>query len=170
MNKLALALTFWLLGCPANPEPLKGSIETMVNQESYELNVDDGFPVGTPYPVTVTQYLSPLSARSTFANHGEVPVGVLGAQVQYPASVILMVLPGSDLNRFGVTPGDRILSIDGRRSNSMSNFRGLPGSVMVLSILHGGLIYDLPVRRVDSREFLNYDGYYRGCASQTRSW
>jgi hypothetical protein len=107
------------------------------------------------------------------ASGGEESYGVLGAVVDEPTGMLKTVFPESDLNRFGVHPGDRILGINGHRydpSTWQAECRGIPGGVIELVIAHEGLVSTYPVKRTDSRALAGKASYYRKWANRTRSW
>ena len=116
-------------------------------------------------------------------NHGEAPVGVLGAAMEAQGNLdsgtILTVYPDSDLVRFGIQSGDRLICVDGhpypmpiRMSQDLC--RGVPGTYMTMEILHAGRILCLQIKRTDARLHARYDyssdHYFQWCASQTRRW
>jgi hypothetical protein len=104
---------------------------------------------------------------------GEESFGVLGAVVDEATGVFKAVFPESDLNRFGVHPGDRVLAIGGHRydpSTWQAECRGVPGSVMELVIAHEGLVSTYPVKRTDSRALAGNGSYFQKWAKRTRSW
>ncbi|MBX9876972.1 MAG: hypothetical protein K2Y22_00800 [Candidatus Obscuribacterales bacterium] len=108
-------------------------------------------------------------------NHGEIPVGVLGAYTEGDDGTITKILPGSDLLRLGVVVGDKIRKIDGAVHTNADNFRnacrGLPGSTMILTIERNGQTAPYIIKRTDARLYTNdSDGYYKWCVEQIKRW
>jgi hypothetical protein len=111
--------------------------------------------------------------------HGELPVGVLGAEISMMDGTIQQIFPGSDLGRMGVTIGDRIITINGHHWTNRSIYddcRGDPGTYIDMMIIHQSRPFNIQVMRTDCRQFLNYDyfgirpGYYHWCAARTQRW
>jgi hypothetical protein len=105
---------------------------------------------------------------------GEATIGCLGANFTNDG-MLRIIYPPSDLNRFGIAPGDRILSINGEKWPGMHKFQrkclGLPGTVMTLGILHNGQAQLYEVRRISSRELVQYGGgYYSQYANKYVTW
>jgi len=109
-------------------------------------------------------------------NHGEMAVGVLGAYTEDNDGTITKILPGSDLIRLGIKPGDKIKKINGVFYADPNKFRdacrGLLGSTMIVTIEHQGIIKPYVVKRTDARLYAtdNEDGYYRWCVDQIKRW
>jgi predicted metalloprotease with PDZ domain len=104
---------------------------------------------------------------------GEEAYGVLGAVVSQETGLIKSVFPESDLNRFGIHPGDRVAGVNGHRfdpSTYQAECRGVPGSVLNLAIVHDGILSEYPVKRTDSRALAGNGSYYRKWAKRTRTW
>jgi hypothetical protein len=119
-----------------------------------------------------------LPRLSGEANHGELPVGVLGCEILTTLfnshnGVIVRIYPGSDLTRFGIHVGDRIIGYQGHRfiRNQFSeDCRGTPGTTIDLLIMHDGQEMEIQAVRKDARLFARYENYYRKCAEQTKYW
>jgi hypothetical protein len=126
-----------------------------------------------------TQQFPPLQGQGRTSmlqagtSGGEEAYGVLGAVVSEDTGMIKSVFPESDLNRFGIHPGDRVAGISGHRydpSTWQAECRGAPGTVMELVIVHDGVVSNYPVKRTDSRALAGNGSYYRKWAKRTRSW
>lgn len=166
------ALTIMLLVCfPVGAQPLQEKVEkNAVSGDTNLVNPGD-------YNDRAIFQLQPGQ------NHGEAPIGVLGVQWEMQGDVtgglIMTVYPDSDLVRFGIQAGDRLISVDGHRypmpfRESQDLCRGVPGTYMTMEIQHAGQILCLQVKRTDARLHARYDNspdhYFQWCASQTRRW
>lgn len=109
-------------------------------------------------------------------NHGEIPVGVLGAFTEDYDGTITKILPGCDLIRLGVVVGDKVKKIDNVPHTSLEAFRkacrGAPGSTMILVIERNGKTQPYIVKRTDARLYTkdDPDGYYKWCVDQIKRW
>jgi hypothetical protein len=112
------------------------------------------------------------------AEHGEIPVGVLGCQLitslfNAQSAEIIKIYPGSDLLRFGVQPGDRVVGINGHRfirKQFAAECRGIPGTRIDLIITHREQEMEIQVLRKDAREFASNVHYFRKWAAATKYW
>ncbi len=105
--------------------------------------------------------------------HGQSTIGVLGCEFGLLNNQIRQIMPGSDLLRYGFAPGDIIEAADGQhlRGKAMQAYvRGQPGTYIQLTVLHQGRIVTVPVMRKDTREFANYNGYFRKWAANEKFW
>jgi hypothetical protein len=105
--------------------------------------------------------------------HGQSTIGVLGCEFGMLNNQIRQILPGSDLLRYGIVPGDIIEAADGQalRGKAMQAYvRGTPGTYIQLTIMHQGRVATVPVQRKDAREFSNFSGYFRKWANQEKFW
>lgn len=104
---------------------------------------------------------------------GEAAYGCLGCTITLRGTV-LRVLPESDLNRFNVAPKDRFLSINGHKFNPFKFQKeciGLPGTPIVLELLHDGTPEEISVQRIDSRLFSSHNGtYYKKLSEKRVTW
>jgi hypothetical protein len=115
-----------------------------------------------------------------FDEHGQRIVGVLGCKINNFTGTVQAVFPPSNLNRWGIHPGDRVLAYNNHRWRSGWNMveeacQGPPGSIFQITIQHDGQVMSLEVPRVDSRLLVKYDSvlgshHYQDCAAQTRFW
>jgi hypothetical protein len=107
------------------------------------------------------------------ASHGAMTVGVLGCEFGLMNGQIRQILPGSDLLRYGIQPGDVIEAADGQplRGRALQAYtRGTPGTYIQLTILHQGQLATFPIQRKDARVFSNYNGYFKKWAAQEKFW
>lgn len=107
------------------------------------------------------------------ASHGAMTIGVLGCEFGLMNGQIRQILPGSDLLRYGIQPGDIIEAADGQRLRGralQAYTRGTPGTYVQLTILHQGQIATFPIQRKDARVFSNYNGYFKKWAAQEKFW
>jgi TonB family protein len=107
------------------------------------------------------------------ASHGAMTIGVLGCEFGLMNGQIRQILPGSDLLRYGIQPGDVIEAADGQplRGRALQAYtRGTPGTYVQLTILHQGQIATFPIQRKDARTFSNYNGYFKKWAAQEKFW
>jgi hypothetical protein len=107
------------------------------------------------------------------ASHGAMTIGVLGCEFGLMNGQIRQILPGSDLLRYGVQPGDVIEAADGQplRGRALQAYtRGTPGTYVQLTILHRGQIATFPIQRKDARTFSSYNGYFKKWAAQEKFW
>jgi hypothetical protein len=105
---------------------------------------------------------------------GEATIGCLGAYFQNNGT-LRAIYPPCDLNRLGVVVGDRILLVNGKKFPGVHKFQrecvGFPGTVMNLVILHDGEPRAYEVRRIDSRELVQFgSGYYKHYATKSVTW
>jgi hypothetical protein len=107
------------------------------------------------------------------ASHGAVTIGVLGCEFGLMNGQIRQILPGSDLLRYGIQPGDVIEAADGQplRGRALQAYtRGTPGTYVQLTILHQGQLATFPIQRKDARTFSTYNGYFKKWAAQEKFW
>ena len=107
------------------------------------------------------------------ASHGAMTVGVLGCEFGLMNGQIRQILPGSDLLRYGIQPGDVIEAADGQplRGRALQAYtRGTPGTYVQLTILHQGQVATFPIQRKDARTFSNYNGYFKKWAATEKFW
>jgi len=91
---------------------------------------------------------------------------------------IRKVFPPSDLNRFGIHRGDRVLAYQGHKFHNgwqmVRDMVGAPGTTCDITFLHDGQIIIVYPHRIDSRLLVPYEPWYshhyRNCAAQTRYW
>jgi S1-C subfamily serine protease len=111
------------------------------------------------------------------ASHGDQGVGVIGAYV-FNTGVIRTIYPCSDLNNYGIAPGDRILQADGM---SWSHFLRVinafeksydPGQTINLYISREGNTIKIALKLIDARQLANFamDDHLSTCLQHTRSW
>jgi predicted metalloprotease with PDZ domain len=116
------------------------------------------------------QQQSPLQAK---ANGGEEIYGCLGALLNMMNGAILKVFPQSDLNRFDVQPGDRIVGVNGHRYDFRTIIKemiGTPGTIIELDIrTRNREVRHLQVRRTDAR-LLPQTGMYKQLTQRNRFW
>jgi serine protease Do len=73
---------------------------------------------------------------------------------------VVQVNEESPADAAGIVAGDIILSIDGQKVESLESFyqalwnRGQPGVMVVLTVLHGPTLRDVPVRSIDRTDFM----------------
>jgi TonB family protein len=106
-------------------------------------------------------------------SHGQITIGVLGCEFGLLNNQIRQIMPGSDLLRYGVMPGDIIEAADGQslRGKAMQSYiRGTPGTFVQLTIFHQGRTVTIPVQRKDARLFSNYNGYFKKWAAHEKFW
>ena len=116
------------------------------------------------------QQQSTLQAK---ANGGEEIYGCLGALLNLFNGGILQVFPQSDLNRFDVQPGDRIVGVNGHRYDFrtiINEMVGTPGTIVELDIRsRDRTVRNLQVRRTDAR-LLPQTGMYKQLTQKNRYW
>ena len=113
------------------------------------------------------------------ANHGEMPVGVLGVLMgdmqRHQPVFVKVIFPFSDAAN-SCRVGDIILSVDGHSADnayvSRELIRGRPGQIRRLTIARNGSVFDVYVKLTDNRLFINYDydGYYHWCNGLIKRW
>jgi len=116
--------------------------------------------------------------QSAMIQHGEMPIGVVGLISERTDGLVLSVLPPSDLNRFGIHPGDRIIGYLGHRFvNGYQMERelvGTPGSILDMTFIHNGQVITIYPHRVDARLLVRYDNtddhHFIECANRTSFW
>lgn len=116
------------------------------------------------------QQQSPLQAK---AEGGEEIYGCLGALLNLFNGGILKIFPQSDLNRFDVQPGDRIVGVNGHRYDFRTIIKemvGTPGTIVELDIRKPDkTVNHLQVRRTDAR-LLPQTGMYKQLTQKNRYW
>ena len=103
---------------------------------------------------------------------GEEAFGCLGCVID-KFGTVENVYPESDLNRYQIVPGDRVLGINGHFFDGKtfpSECLGVPGTMIYLDILHMGNPIQASVHRVDSRDLAGRASYYKHWADKTRRW
>jgi len=107
------------------------------------------------------------------AKGGEEIYGCLGALLNLFNGAILKVFPQSDLNRFDVQPGDRIIGVNGHRYDFRTIIKdmvGTPGTIIELDIRTKDRVErHLQVRRTDAR-LLPQTGMYKQLTQRNRYW
>jgi hypothetical protein len=124
-------------------------------------------------PLQAGAFARPAPTYQSSISHGQMTIGVLGAEFGMLNNQIRQILPGSDLLKYGITPGDIIEAADGQqlRGKAMQAYiRGTPGTYVQLTILHRGQLLTIPVQRKDTREFSSYDSYFRKWAAKEKFW
>lgn len=101
--------------------------------------------------------------------------GVLGAKIASQTGVFITIYPQSDLNRFDVRVGDRVVGIEGHRYRGQTfpqECLGAPGTTIKLDILSSQTrtLNTIEVRRVDSRELSVVHKYYRDIGKNSRGY
>lgn len=101
--------------------------------------------------------------------------GVLGAKIVAPTGAFITIYPQSDLNRFDVRVGDRVVGIEGHKYSGRTfpqECLGAPGSTIKLDILSNQTrtVNSIEVRRVDSRELSIVHKYYRDIGKKSRGY
>ncbi len=169
---------------PEDSAPLyQGNIQQSEGQQSASLNYqqpdyNQSSSVSPQFNGNASQWQSSVEQEAQPDDHGEAHMGVLGGPYNLMTGVIRQVLPGSDLNRFGIHPGDRYLGINGHRFNGFTFVKechGTPGSVIYLVILHDGQVVNIAVRRMDGRIANQqnrglWGNNYRWEAAQNQYW
>lgn len=116
------------------------------------------------------QQQSTLQAK---ASGGEEIYGCLGALLNLFNGGILQVFPQSDLNRFDIQPGDRIVGVNGHRYDFRTIIKemvGTPGTIVELDIRsRDRTVRHLQVRRTDAR-LLPQTGMYKQLTQKNRFW
>jgi hypothetical protein len=88
------------------------------------------------------------------------PTGVIGFSVLFNGKV-WRVFPGSDLNRFDIHRGDRVLGYMGHKFRGNRQFQndvvGPVGTPCELTFLHDGRTITVYPKRVDASLFLKHD-------------
>lgn len=152
---------------------LKGQVSQVRVPLNAEKN-DEGQPLNGQVDTLRPQY-------QLRASHGQEGVGVLGGTFTGVGSTQFNeIYPESDLNQFGVQPGDVIISRDGysdynhiRPAAQQNVYK--PGQLTNLVINHRGSIININVMLIDVRIVQHYEtartgNYYSQCASRTRYW
>ena len=108
------------------------------------------------------------------ANHGEIPVGVVGIKIsQDLGDAIIAEYPPSNLWKLGIVPGDRIVAVEGRPVNYYTfedDCRGVPGQLRNLTIVHNGQVTKIAVPLIDVDKVLSYNRNYQRSASMAVQW
>jgi hypothetical protein len=131
-------------------------------QQAYQHPPQNAFPVQTAY---------------ANQQHGQFEMGTVGFHIS-DTGVVQKIYPGSDVLRFGIHKGDRVLGYNGHPFVSVQNIVneavGIPGSIMELTFLHDGHVITIPAKRVDARMFQKYSGWGYNRINQAinmdRSW
>jgi predicted metalloprotease with PDZ domain len=100
--------------------------------------------------------------QSTRVQLRQKQTGVVGVKINEDGTIALIYHP-SDLNRFGIVPGDRILAVDGQRlvfSTFQEDCRGPVGTTKVLTIARNGQIANLKVALIDVNILVQYNHNY----------
>ena len=103
---------------------------------------------------------------------GESAYGCLGCIVGL-GGFIVKIYPESDLNRFQIQPKDQIVGIDDHKFHFLSFQKeclGMPGSEIMLDVLHKGELEKIAVRRVDSRLLASRAHRYKNLSEHTKYW
>ncbi|PWU02037.1 MAG: hypothetical protein C5B53_02170 [Candidatus Melainabacteria bacterium] len=172
---LALAL-FLLMPLSAVAEALEGKVsKSAVKEEAQQSSLQGEGASTSGQQSEFDLQRQPLSGQ---AEHGELPIGVLGCQILTTlfgghSALIIKIYPGSDLIRAGVRTGDKILGINGHRfarKSFPSECRGSPGTMINLLIERHGQEVEVQVQRQDARMFAAYEHYFRKWADRTKYW
>jgi C-terminal processing protease CtpA/Prc len=150
------------------PSPPQRELKGNTSQQDNSLSAQQA--IASPAD-TVTS--NPTSGAH--AEGGEEAYGCLGAAIEFFSGTITRIFPNSDLNRFGIQPGDRVLSINGHSYAtsplaSQEECRGIPGSLLPITIIHDGHALDLTVKRTDVRQLAPFASYFKFWADQTKQW
>jgi C-terminal processing protease CtpA/Prc len=82
--------------------------------------------------------------------------GMIGVRVA-PSGRVARVRPGSPADRCGISPGDKIVCVDGR-SDVVGRIHGMPGTTVLLTIKRGEEEFVREVERVNEHTLLPYNG------------
>lgn len=108
------------------------------------------------------------------ANHGEIPVGVVGIKIDSAlGNAIIEEYPPSNLWQLGIRPGDRVFTVEEQMvdySNFEAKCRGAVGQLRHLTIIHNGQVLNVNVPLIDSRRLVQYNPDYQKSASMTVRW
>ncbi len=186
----------------ASPSPGPDHVPTLEEQATELRNQNqETYTNSLPVEAPLVHYINPQSSyvssdainsgivseasgfRATISTiqHGESPLGVIGCQVDYTSGIVMQVYPPSDLNRFQIHPGDRVIGYMGHRfRNSLqmvNDVVGVPGTPCEITLLHNGQMISIEVLRTDARLLVQYDqqigpfrNHYHNCVAQTRYW
>jgi len=126
-----------------------------INQLLFVLSVLSVLPAqGQPQPSS--QVSNPPSLQS----ETNAPTGVMGFSVLFNGKV-WRVFPGSDLNRYGIHRGDRVLGYMGHKFHSMrqmvEDIVGPVGTPCEFTFLHDGQTITIYPKRVDASLFLKHE-------------
>jgi len=189
---LALILTLSLPLQALSAPMLKGKVDnietgteqTIINGQTGQiiLNGQTGQTVIPGQVNTTNQPLTPLTPTPTTSiqlrgntSGGQKLYGVLGAIVGTETGIFQTIFPESDLNRFGVQVGDRIIGIEGHKyipEQYQSDCLGVPGTTIHLDVLSSSTrkINSIDVVRVDSRSLSQKHPYFNDVSKRTRYW
>lgn len=180
---IALALIL-LIPLSATGQALEGKVsKSSVRENAQQSNANDQTQGslqsdGANSGSQQSQFDLQTQRLSGQAEHGELPIGVLGCRILCSlfgahSALILKIYPGSDLTRVGVKPGDKIIGINGHRfvrKNFTAECRGSPGTAIDLTIERQGRELEVEVIRKDARIFAAYERYFRKWADRTKYW
>ncbi len=105
-----------------------------------------------------------FALQSAYAaqQHGQFKMGTVGFHIS-DTGVVQKIYPGSDVLRFGIHKGDRLIGYNGHQFVSVQNVVdeavGIPGSIMELTFMHDGRVLTIPAKRMDARMFQKYSGW-----------
>jgi len=106
------------------------------------------------------------------ANHGEIPVGVVGVLINEDGT-IATVYPPSNLRLFGIISSDRVFAVEGQKVDFYrfeDQCRGVPGQLRNLTIVHNGQVTKIAVPLIDVDKVLSYNRNYQRSASMAVHW
>lgn len=180
---IALALIL-LMPLSATAEALEGKVSrSAVREDAQQSDANDRAQgslqsEGASSGSQQSQFDFQSQRLSGQAEHGELPIGVLGCRILCSlfgarSALILKIYPGSDLVRVGVKPGDKIIGINGHRfvrKSFTSECRGSPGTAIDLTIERQGQELEVEVIRKDARIFAAYERYFQKWADRTKYW
>ena len=109
--------------------------------------------------------------------HGQFVMGIVGFHIT-DSGVVQSIYPGSDVLRYGIHVGDRVLGYNNHPFVSVQNVVdeavGVPGSIFPITFLHNGQVVTLPIRRIDARVFQHFANWGYNHIDQAvqmdRSW
>jgi predicted metalloprotease with PDZ domain len=175
MKKLITSVSIILIGLEASAQE-NGADLTCLNKP--ELRVE----LKAPKMVSPEEFSDRYIYGKT--EGGELQVGVLGCLIATNSNVVQRVFPGSDLERWGVYPGARILAVDGVHGLSgqgtINMLRGPVGSIVSIEIADMNGRRAMEVVRKPATMFIqsmhevitpvSNPHYYEWCASQSQKW
>ncbi len=165
---LLILLSFcWLLCLPIMAEPQQSLVSDDVKLAFSESANGNN--------ITQTRVNLNTKAGQVQANHGEVPVGVVGIKIseRLGGAIIIEEYPPSNLWKLGIVPGDKVVGVEGQPVNFITfedQCHGRPGRLRNLTIVHNGQIRNIAVPLVDARMMVQYNPGFQQSASMTVQW